>query len=95
MTLTQRDRFLNPWRPASGGAGERGRAAPWPSWGWTCWQIRDDKGTWEQLEVYIAGHSEAEFTHGLCSDCLRNLYPEQVENLKKKGLLRFVKPEAE
>ena len=35
----------------------------------TCKRIRDNSGKWEQLEVYIKHHSEAEFTHGLCPDC--------------------------
>ncbi len=35
----------------------------------SCKKIRDPNGRWEQLEVYIRQHSEAEFTHGLCPDC--------------------------
>lgn len=38
----------------------------------SCKKIRDDVGTWHQLEVYIHRHSEAEFTHGLCPTCLQN-----------------------
>ncbi len=34
-----------------------------------CKKIRDDKGSWEQMEVYIATHSEAEFSHGYCPEC--------------------------
>ncbi|MDB6027716.1 MAG: two component system response regulator [Verrucomicrobiales bacterium] len=34
-----------------------------------CKQIRDDKGYWSQVEVYIREHSEAQFTHGLCPKC--------------------------
>jgi PAS domain S-box-containing protein len=41
----------------------------------SCKKIRDDKGYWNQIESYIRSHSEAEFTHGLCPDCLRKLYP--------------------
>jgi two-component system, cell cycle sensor histidine kinase and response regulator CckA len=40
----------------------------------SCKMIRDDKGYWNRLEVYISEHSEAEFTHGLCPDCMKNLY---------------------
>lgn len=43
-----------------------------------CKNIRDDKGYWNQLEVYIRDHSEAEFTHGLCPDCMRKLYPVDI-----------------
>lgn len=41
-----------------------------------CKKIRDDKGYWEQLEQYIHDHSEAEFSHGICPDCAKKLYPE-------------------
>ncbi len=41
-----------------------------------CKKIRDDKGYWNQLETYITDHSEAEFTHGICPDCRKKLYPE-------------------
>mgnify|MGYP001024006901 CR=1 FL=1 len=41
-----------------------------------CKKIRDDKGYWNQLEGYIQEHSEVEFTHGICPECARKLYPE-------------------
>ena len=41
-----------------------------------CKQIRDDKGYWNQIESYIGAHSEAEFSHGICPDCAKKLYPE-------------------
>jgi PAS domain S-box-containing protein len=41
-----------------------------------CKKIRNDEGYWEQVETYIRHHSEAEFSHGICPDCLRGLYPE-------------------
>lgn len=41
-----------------------------------CKKIRDDKGYWNQLEVYIGDHSEAEFTHGMCPDCIKEYYPQ-------------------
>ena len=40
-----------------------------------CKKIRDDKGYWNQLEGYIQDHSEAEFTHGICPECIEKLYP--------------------
>jgi PAS domain S-box-containing protein len=43
-----------------------------------CKKIRNDQGYWEQVETYIKQHSDAEFTHGLCPDCLKELYPEYV-----------------
>ncbi|HJW31863.1 MAG TPA: two-component regulator propeller domain-containing protein [Holophagaceae bacterium] len=41
-----------------------------------CKKIRDDKGYWNQLENYISTHSEADFTHGICPDCVDTLFPE-------------------
>ena len=41
-----------------------------------CKKIRDDKGYWNQIETYIQKHSEAEFSHGICPECARKLYPE-------------------
>jgi PAS domain S-box-containing protein len=43
----------------------------------SCKRIRDEHQIWQHLESYIQAHSEAKFTHGLCPDCLRKLYPEQ------------------
>ena len=41
----------------------------------SCKKVRDDKGYWKQIETYITEHSEAEFSHGLCPDCIEKLYP--------------------
>ncbi|MDZ4165774.1 MAG: hypothetical protein U1C55_11670 [Smithellaceae bacterium] len=41
-----------------------------------CKKIRDDQGYWEAVEVYVMEHSEAEFSHGLCPECVQRLYPE-------------------
>ena len=41
-----------------------------------CKKIRDDKGYWTQLESYIQDRSEAKFSHGVCPDCMKLLYPE-------------------
>jgi hypothetical protein len=42
----------------------------------SCKKIRDDKGYWNQVEAYISEHSEIEFSHGLCPDCAKKLYPD-------------------
>lgn len=42
----------------------------------SCKKIRDDQGFWHQLEVYIHNHSDAEFSHSLCPDCAKVLYPD-------------------
>jgi CheY-like chemotaxis protein len=41
-----------------------------------CKKIRDDKGYWSQLERYIHEHSDAEFSHSICPECLGKFYPE-------------------
>jgi DNA-binding response OmpR family regulator len=41
-----------------------------------CKKIRDDGGYWQQVEAYIADHSEAEFTHGICPACMEKLYSD-------------------
>jgi hypothetical protein len=40
-----------------------------------CKKIRDDTGYWNQIESYISRHSKAEFSHSLCPECARKLYP--------------------
>ena len=45
----------------------------------TCKKIRDDKGYWKQIEDYIADHSEATFSHGICTECARKLHPDWDE----------------
>jgi len=42
----------------------------------SCKKIRDDKGYWNQIESYIRDHSEAEFSHSICPECLKRLYPD-------------------
>ena len=46
----------------------------------SCKKIRDDQGYWTQIEAYIKEHSEAEFSHSICPDCVKKLYG----NLSKK-----------
>jgi PAS domain S-box-containing protein len=54
----------------------------------SCKKIRDDKGYWNQIESYIRDRSEAEFSHGICPDCAKELYPELIyekEQVDEKG----------
>ncbi len=44
----------------------------------SCRKIRDKEGAWHQLEAYIRNHTEADFSHGICPDCRRTLYPETL-----------------
>jgi two-component system, sensor histidine kinase and response regulator len=41
-----------------------------------CKRVREDGGFWSQVETYVAAHSEARFSHGLCPQCLQKFYPE-------------------
>jgi hypothetical protein len=45
----------------------------------SCKKIRNDTGYWEQIEVYIRDRSEAEFSHSLCPDCAKKLYPGYIK----------------
>jgi PAS domain S-box-containing protein len=42
----------------------------------SCKKIRDDRGSWRQIESYIKEHSEAEFSHGMCPECVEQFYDE-------------------
>ncbi len=51
----------------------------------SCKKIRDDEGYWEEVETYISERSEAIFSHGLCPDCYKTLYPKYYKR-HNKGL---------
>ncbi len=42
----------------------------------SCKKIRDDEGYWNQIETYMSQHSEVEFSHSICPDCAKKLYPQ-------------------
>jgi len=46
-----------------------------------CKRIRDDKGYWSQVEAYIGKHTEAEFSHSICPECIKSLYPELCDEI--------------
>jgi len=46
----------------------------------SCKKIRDDSGYWKQIEEYIRQHSDAEFSHGICPDCLKRLFPQYSQD---------------
>ena len=50
----------------------------------SCKKIRNDEGYWDQIEEYITKHSEANFSHGLCPDCMQSLYPDTYRRLQEK-----------
>ena len=49
-----------------------------------CHRIRNDQQTWERLEKYISEHTEAEFTHGLCPECMKTHYNFLVSEQPKR-----------
>jgi len=46
----------------------------------SCKKIRTDGGDWQKLETYVGQHSNAEFSHSICPECTRKLYPELQEH---------------
>ncbi|UCD81034.1 MAG: cyclic nucleotide-binding domain-containing protein [Desulfobacterales bacterium] len=44
-----------------------------------CKRIRDGKGEWLSIERYLMMHTEHEFSHGICPECRKHLYPELLE----------------
>lgn len=48
-----------------------------------CKKIKDDEGDWNQMEVYISNHSEAEFSHGVCPSCYEKYLLPQLKARKK------------
>lgn len=46
-----------------------------------CKKIRDDKGYWTRLEKYIEARSGAQFTHGICPECIKALYPDMTDRI--------------
>lgn len=50
-----------------------------------CKKIRDDQGYWQQVEAYIAEHSEAGFSHSICPECLTEHYPNYARDVLKQS----------
>ncbi|MGB2697546.1 MAG: response regulator [Candidatus Zixiibacteriota bacterium] len=51
-----------------------------------CKKIRNDKNYWQKIEDYIAKHSEVDFSHGICPECLEKQYPEYVKRKKNTNV---------
>jgi hypothetical protein len=45
-----------------------------------CKKIRGDEGAWQMVEVFVRDHSEADFSHSICPECLNKMYPEFGRN---------------
>jgi PAS domain S-box-containing protein len=50
----------------------------------SCKKIKDDEGYWKEVESYISDRSDASFSHSICPDCLKDLYPEIAKKLEEK-----------
>jgi len=58
-----------------------------------CKKIRDDEGYWKMIDVYVSEHSDAQFTHGICPDCLKKVSEETFEQLNN-GKIKTDDPSA-
>jgi len=54
-----------------------------------CKKVRNDEGYWQEVEEFVSTHTEAGFTHGICTDCLKELYPDFYERKIKKEEEKF------
>lgn len=54
-----------------------------------CKKIRDDDGYWHQVEVYLHSHSEVDFSHSICPDCVQELYPAFQKHREEKENVLF------
>jgi len=49
-----------------------------------CKKVRDDNGYWNEIEEYVQSHSNADFSHSVCPDCLDDLYPQLADRIREK-----------
>ncbi|KPL01077.1 MAG: response regulator receiver protein [candidate division Zixibacteria bacterium SM23_73_3] len=52
-----------------------------------CKKIRKDENYWQQVEEYVAEHSEADFSHSICPECMEKYYPEYVKRKKTREII--------
>jgi len=50
----------------------------------SCKKIRNDQGYWDGIEEYIESQTDSQFSHGICPDCMKKLYPELCEEEEKE-----------
>lgn len=60
-----------------------------------CKKIRNDKGSWNQLEAYVTRHTEAQFSHGICPECMQHHYPEAHSKIYPEGTTHYDKTNKE
>ncbi|MBK8166465.1 MAG: PAS domain S-box protein [bacterium] len=73
IDITERQRTVRELRAALAEIRELQRILPICS---GCKKIRDDDGYWQQVDTYLTTHTGAQFSHGMCPDCMDRLYPE-------------------
>ncbi len=54
----------------------------------SCKKVRDDDGYWQEVEHYVSAHTEANFSHGVCPNCMEKLYPDIYQKMKKDGKIK-------
>lgn len=57
-----------------------------------CKKVRDEQGNWIALDQYVRTHTDAEFSHGLCPECMHELYPElyAIHEQQKRAILDYL-----
>lgn len=51
----------------------------------SCKKIRNDKGYWDEIESYMMEHADVRFSHGMCPECIKKLYPQIAYKPSMKG----------
>lgn len=55
-----------------------------PTCAW-CRRIRNEKSEWESIEKYVHDHTDADFSHGMCPDCLNEKFPSVADRMREQG----------
>jgi PAS domain S-box-containing protein len=84
----EREKLIHELKDALGKIQTLSGLLPICSW---CKKIRDDEGYWNQIETYIGDHSEAEFTHSICPECMKKHYPDFADNKNKEVIKENIK----
>jgi len=48
-----------------------------------CMKIRDDEGYWNQVDSYISQHTDSKFSHSICPECAKKIYPDLTIDFDK------------
>jgi CheY-like chemotaxis protein len=49
-----------------------------------CKNVRDDNNYWQQIESYVAAHSEAQFSHSICPTCYERVVKPELESFQEQ-----------